>query len=121
MEEKRGEKRPYLDDKKGVPIHFLEQVQAIKEGKVAARKKERADQRKILHGANPGLQPMSATTFLEEKSVGKARRASYAKCWEKLLAWAREKSMKMDTLTHLDHAVTSMITCSSTATPCQMR
>lgn len=106
-EEQRDKRRPYLEDKKGIPVHYLEQVQAIKEGKCAAKKKERAEQRRILHGDNPGLQPMSAATFLEEKSVGKARKDSYLKSWNQLVAWAREKSLKMETINHLDHVVTT--------------
>ena len=48
-------------------IHLLEQVNALKEGKVMAKKAQRAAEREKLHGPNPGLALHDQRTFLESQ------------------------------------------------------
>ena len=86
-------------------IHLLEQVNALKEGKVLARKAQRAAEREKLHGPNPGLAAVDQKTFLETKSVGAARQKSYDKAWKEVKEFAKAKGLSLASKEALDHVV----------------
>ena len=95
-----------LDD---TVVNPLEMVFVIEDGKVKQRKKQRAEQRALLHGPPPGIMEKGDKTFLERRAVTTSREKSYGKAWAGFSRWAVLNGLPVASLSDLDHAVTNKL------------